>query len=570
MSRWWQTSGRTIEHEHADFAAAGLDFVLDDEFLAQHDVVVFRGRLRRGARTQPATVVYPPSYGEGEHPQVFAPEVPLGRHWRPEDGGLCLDHLYPGDDRPMTGVEAVLRAEELWRLVEEDPDELARVEVDAPFPVVDLYHYGEASLVYLLGADPGPHREGWMRLNASSLHPLRGAFTAIGGGLRGPELPLDGHPDALAGRTLLLGAWRRVGEPPPARSLDATVSWIKERHRDLVQYAIGLARGHRTIFGNSTTAFVGFVFPDEGPTRGETHDAWLLATIDLDNADGALARVVPLARDDLYLRQPGTRGLANRQVLLVGAGALGSQMGAMLARAGLGALDIIDPDVLDAGNVVRHELTLRDAGFPKAEALGAHLATLNPYLKTRVSWLRIGSIAGGLALADQAQKLHDEWAQKVAGAHLIINATAAAAPGRWLAALADALRAPVVHVAVSAGGWGARVHIQRPGVSGCPECLARHQADESGVVPAWSADPKGDAVVGRGCSQPTFAAPGFELTAAASAAVRAAVQVLLDGDGYPAIDYDVATLTFRDADRARPSVEYTRLPRHPACGCCGP
>lgn len=569
MSRWWEASGRTVEDEQAKFAAAGLNFVLDDGFLAEHEVVVFRGRIRRGCRTQPATVIYPPSYGEGSHPQVFAPDVPLGRHWRPEDGALCLDHLYPGDDRPMSGVEAVRRAEELWRLVEEDPEGLARVEVNAPFPVTDLYDYDHASLVYLLGADVGEHREGWMRLDAANLRPLRGQVSGLGASLGGAELALDDCTDMLGGRTRLLGAWRRLAKAPPSDSLDVTVTWIQEHHRDLVQFAAGLARSHRTIYREASQTFVALVFPDEGPGRGETQDSWLLTTVDLDNADGALTRVVPLARSDHYLRQPGMAGLVDRQVLLVGAGALGSQIAAQLSRAGLGALDVIDPDVLDAGNVVRHELTLREAGLPKAEALGAHLVTINPYLRVRMSHLRVGSI-GGLHDAGEAQHLHDEWAQQTAGAHLVINATAAAAPGRWLAALADAFRMPVVHAAVSAGGWGARVHVQRPGTSGCPECLARHQADHSGVVPEWSADPDGDAIVGRGCSQPTFAAPGFELSAAAAAATRAAVQVLLDDDGYPALDYDIATLTFRDAQSARAASQYTHLPRHLECECCAP
>jgi molybdopterin/thiamine biosynthesis adenylyltransferase len=373
----------------------------------------------------------------------------------------------------------------------------------------------------------------------------------------------------LGGGTRLLGAWRRLDAAPPTDSLERTCAWIQQHHRDLLQAAIALARPHRLLARQATQTFVALVFPDEGPQRGQTQDAWLLTAIDLDTADGALVPVVPLERSDQYLRQPGMAGLAVRQALLVGAGALGSQIAAQLARAGLGALDIIDPDVLDAGNIVRHELTLREARFPKAEALAAHLVTLNPYMRPRTSHLRVGSV-GSFAFAAEAQKLHDEWAQQVAGAHLVINATAAAAPGRWLAALGDSLRTPVVHAAVSAGGWGARVHVQRPGVSGCPECLARHQTDDTNVVPQWSADPHGDAIVGRGCSQPTFAAPGFELSDAAAAATRASVQVLLDGDGYPALDYDMATLTFRDASVARPTAQYTHLPRHPKCDCCAP
>lgn len=333
-------------------------------------------------------------------------------------------------------------------------------------------------------------------------------------------------------------------------------------------------RGHDVISATADASLTGMSDEDlftaaqvAGRTIVTENVGDFIPIVDLDHGDGLLARVVSLHRRDQYVRQPGMSGLGDRHVVLVGAGALGSQIAAHLTRAGVGQLDIIDPELLEAGNVVRNELTLSDAGWPKAEALALHLQSINPFLRVRTSLLRIGSV-GTMNMATEAQTQHDEWAQAVAGAQLVVNATAAPAPGRWLAALGDALRTPVLHAAVSAGAWGARVHIQRPGASGCPECLARHQDANDGVVPTWSADPNGDAVVGRGCSQPSFAAPGFELAEAAAAATRASVQVLLDGDGYPPLDFDIATLTFRDEHFSRPSTSHTPLPRHPECQCC--
>lgn len=571
MSRWWESGVLTVAHEQQAFRDAGLDFALDEPFLAEHEVVVFRGHLRRGERRASATIVYPPAYADGAHPQVFATDLPLNRHWRPEDGLLCLDHLHPGDDRPMNGPEAVGRAEELWRLLEEDPDRLAEVEVEveAPDPVVDRYAHNPGSLVYAVGIDVEPHNEGWLRVDAST-RPVRGQITGIGAGIpSGTELPIAAPGPALAGAVRLLGYWRRLDVPPPWTSLNDTLVWLRAEHSDLVDAAIALASGHRAIFKRARLALIGFVFPDEGPGRGETQDTWMLAAIDLTSGDASLVRVASIAREDTFVRQPTMAPLADRQVLLVGIGALGSPIADLLARAGVGALDLIDPELFEPGNVTRHELTLRDAGFPKADAVGARLITLNPFLEVRTSGLRVGTTAG-TGFIEDAQRDHDRWSEAIAGVHLVINATASPIAGRWLARLGDRLRTPVLHAAVSAGAWGARIQIQRPGVSGCPECLALHQRDGHDFVPYWSEDPDGDAIVGRGCSQPTFAAPGFELAAAAAAAARSAVQELLDGEGYPAAGYDLATLRFRNAERAEPDTTYTRLPRHDDCELCSP
>jgi hypothetical protein len=61
--------------------------------------------------------------------------------------------------------------------------------------------------------------------------------------------------------------------------------------------------------------------------------------------------------------------LANKQVLLIGAGSLGSTIGLLLAEAGVGGFTIIDHDRLDAANLSRHACDLLDLGREKAVAV---------------------------------------------------------------------------------------------------------------------------------------------------------------------------------------------------------
>ena len=68
-----------------------------------------------------------------------------------------------------------------------------------------------------------------------------------------------------------------------------------------------------------------------------------------------------------------------RPTLIIGAGAVGSVLAEMLARAGIRDLTIIDPDFLEAGNLVRHTLPVSDVGQSKAAGVAERLtdATLH-------------------------------------------------------------------------------------------------------------------------------------------------------------------------------------------------
>lgn len=92
--------------------------------------------------------------------------------------------------------------------------------------------------------------------------------------------------------------------------------------------------------------------------------------------------------------------LASR-VLLIGAGGLGCPLAQYLAAAGVGALGIVDFDVVDASNLQRQVLFgTRDVGRPKAEVARERILALNPDVKVEVHQTRLASDNALALLAD--------------------------------------------------------------------------------------------------------------------------------------------------------------------------
>jgi molybdopterin/thiamine biosynthesis adenylyltransferase len=568
-ARWWQTGECSIANEQQLFETAGLDFKLDDSLLERAEVVVFRGQLRFGDRRCAARVVYPPGYASGHQSAVFAPGLQIPRHKR-SDGLLCLDHPSLGRSAPMSGAEAIERAELLWRLSAEDPDALRELEVDAPEPAIETYMFEWSSAVFLFGLDVDGHDEGWIRISATSSDPFRGGLAGVGA--EAPvevEFTVDAANAPFRGPAAVCGFWRRVAAAPPGPTLNELGPWMRQHHGDLVQRGHRFARVHRQITRMNVPALVSFVFPDEGPRRGEYHDQWLIVLIDADGTP-SLPRPVLVHEGDQWIRQPQLTSLGAKKVGVVGTGALGSQIAALLARAGVGDFFLVDPDVVSPGILVRHHLDFEAVGLAKVEAVARHLLKINPHAWAQVSTRRYGSASGGTD-AEQMQREDDEITSGLADCDVIINATAHSDTGFHLSRVGDALKRPVLHVAVSSGAWSGRALVQRHGRSGCLECMALHQdrpVEDSPTVPEWSEDPALPEVLDHGCAQPTFTGPGFEIAEVAASATRTAIAELLDGDGYPTPDYDLVTMRLREPAVAHTIATYSPLPRHPDCTSC--
>ncbi len=130
---------------------------------------------------------------------------------------------------------------------------------------------------------------------------------------------------------------------------------------------------------------------------------------------------------DLAAAVAGHAGPDRRRAVLIGAGSLGSQLSADLAREGAFEWTIIDEDHLLPHNLVRHALFATDIGAPKADAL-AH----------RLSGLLGEPVA---AIACNLLKPDDQAAPKLAAAlkdaDIIIDASASVAVSRHLSDLPD-------------------------------------------------------------------------------------------------------------------------------------
>jgi len=90
---------------------------------------------------------------------------------------------------------------------------------------------------------------------------------------------------------------------------------------------------------------------------------------------------------DRYLRQRDLldqEKLGNARVLVTGAGGLGNFVATELVLAGVGAVDIVDPDVVEVHNLNRQFIFREsDLGAPKAEVLAGRLREMNPHVRIR-------------------------------------------------------------------------------------------------------------------------------------------------------------------------------------------
>ena len=73
--------------------------------------------------------------------------------------------------------------------------------------------------------------------------------------------------------------------------------------------------------------------------------------------------------------------LQEKRAVILGCGSLGSGVAIALAKAGIGGLDLIDPECLDSENAARHELGLSAVGNRKASGTATMIARRFPHIR---------------------------------------------------------------------------------------------------------------------------------------------------------------------------------------------
>lgn len=235
----------------------------------------------------------------------------------------------------------------------------------------------------------------------------------------------------------------------------------------------------------------------------------------------------------IILREVGGTGQAKlkaARVLVVGAGGIGAPAIQYLAAAGVGALTIVDDDVVDRSNLQRQVLFgTDDIGIAKAEAAAARVAAINPNVAVHVESRRLSA---------------EDAPTRIAGHDVVLDGTDNFTTRLAVADAALAARVPLVSSAVAEfegqlgtfRGWEA----DKP----CYRCFVGHDPEREGV----SCSEQG--VIG--------ALTGILGSLAALEAIRA-ITPFGDDTAGKLLLVDALALRFRTL----------QLPKDPGCPACG-
>lgn len=130
------------------------------------------------------------------------------------------------------------------------------------------------------------------------------------------------------------------------------------------------------------------------------------------------------APEELTTRGRAPVAVRNPEIVLLGGGALGSALAELLVREGYRLTTVVDPDVLEAGNLVRHTLTIPSLRLPKALTLAERLNATSPHAT-------VAPVVGGFPVSREARIA-------VGRAAVVIDCTGADAVLRALSQSVDA------------------------------------------------------------------------------------------------------------------------------------
>jgi len=222
--------------------------------------------------------------------------------------------------------------------------------------------------------------------------------------------------------------WPKDSAAPPAESRAVFLDAIRARHPELP--------------ADTTCVLL---------ARGEQLNVYTILNSDDDKCRSV--SVIP-SEETASRLDDDHHALAGRSVALIGCGSVGSKLGLMLARAGVGRFVLIDDDLMLPDNLVRNALDWRDVGYHKALALSRQIRLVKPDADIDAREHRLGgqTSTGGI----------ETILQLIGKCDLIIDATADPHVFNYLAAAATLNEKPMIWTQVYGGGIGGMIARHRP------------------------------------------------------------------------------------------------------------
>lgn len=602
---WWQRDPGRLDRELRALAAAGYG-PQRDAAAERAGVLRLTVRLPIGGREAAGEIVYPDEYPYFR-PFVSVADLGLEHHWSPSTGEVCLLEKAGDAWSPSTTAAGLLDRQwpEVLRLNGLSTDRPGNFEPPSGTGSQDV----SASTSPGPAGAPGevPQAEPWtayLEKSAPLVVVVPGAVQlpdGVDGGVARLRFREPGGANRFRRAAAADPARRAALEPPPVAFLAGLAD---ERGQRLWECEDGLVPYRET---DADMLDVGWVRLDAVPPKADAGAIWAVAgqsashvrrdrrfeavlvalpeetaqrSVGLgwtvvvrsrprDSAPWsppAAGQVVRAGVADLRTREPSLSGLSGQNVLLVGAGGLGSALGLELARAGPRTFAVLDGDTVDPAAAVRAPSAWRTAGMPKSAAMALLALDSAAYTGVEAIGRRLGVPRLGLA-ADDPDQFWATW-QAVLQADAVVDATADFGVHLMLSDMAAASGAVYVLAEATRGVHGGTVAAVSPEAlaagGGCWRCLARHRTD--GTVPAPPAS-AGKLVQPLGCGEPTYTGAGFDLSILAAHAARVVVAALTGPDGYGTFAEPVHVVSLRGPDGAPIPAAWTAhgLPAHPDC-----
>ncbi len=306
----------------------------------------------------------------------------------------------------------------------------------------------------------------------------------------------------------LRGLWFHAGkfDGPPPRQLSEVAAHLPRQQRKSLQRALSARRGSNPLVASGGVDLILFCWDRHART-----DLLALTCTGKDNGVEAVAlQPGPRDEDSLILRAgPDAPILRARTAVMFGAGALGGHTAAILAESGIGSLEIVDPDVLLPGNVVRHVADHSYVGYPKIQAVQMVIRNHAPWTK----------VAGYQERARTPKQIRE----RISGTDIIIDTTGNEALTNSLAMVAQEAEVPLIAGALYRGGFIGRVQRQA-----LPSDTPIHQREDRAPYPLIPpGEEREDFPTSQlGCSAPVNNTPPSAVLACASLLAQVIIDTL--------------------------------------------
>ncbi|PWW26612.1 molybdopterin/thiamine biosynthesis adenylyltransferase [Cytobacillus oceanisediminis] len=565
---WFERRPELLEEEIHSFIEQDLNFLLDEQVKKDMRGIVFKGTVDVNGEEVELELIYPSEF-PSQRIVIKASERNLFRHQNPFEKNLCvIPHDQYGWDSSMTGAFMVKQAIRLLEDIETGVEAVEKNEVESPEPWSNYLRFENVPLfitehlpdslgetgTFTIARYFGHYYENKEQVTFQDYHYVLEGIKQLGEQFELPKtLPFQrwNKPFPLEN-----GLWFHLKEPPnfniyePKAVVEELGHMYGESNKDVAQLKSQInkykfAQLPKNKKGrDQLPPHFAFIFDEENYERNQYRKAFIWGVYDFNTKSIKYSKPHYLTKDEHFKRIPELTSLDSKRVLIAGLGSLGSAVALELGKSGVGSLMLMDKDMLDVGNLVRHTGTIDYVGMRKTKLLEEQILSHYPFAHVEKLDYFIGHDV------EVMERIY----QKVSEVDLVINLTAEESVIRIFNRLSLELDKPVIHGWISNGAWGGRVLRTIPMQTGCYLC----ESEQDDITVASSPI---EEIYPRGCGFPTFAGASFDIYGIATQTVRMAVDTLLERK----LDYDHIIVQ----NYPYPKVEVFPHKRDKDCPLCG-